>query len=309
MLSLLKCISRLLWVAGLAAAIIPAGRQSAMADAFSEDQLQRIVSVGGDVTEIIFALGLGDRVVAVDTTSQYPPDAVKEKKSVGYMRALSTEGVLSVAPTLIVASADAGPPEVVAALKGSTVPFVAVKGEGTPEGVVHKIKAIATALGVAGEGEKLASRIEAEFAEAAAQKAKVTKPVRALFVLAQQEGRTVVGGAHTAAGDMFSLAGAVNAVTGFDGYKPLSDEAAITAAPDVIVVMTRNGGVGADNFAQAIGSMRGLASTPAAKSGRIIEVDGSYMLQFGPRAASAALDLMHRFYPELGPASRETAGK
>mgnify|MGYP002397398202 FL=1 len=97
-----------------------------MADAFSEDQLQRIVSVGGDVTEIIFALGLGDRVVAVDTTSQYPPDAVKEKKSVGYMRALSTEGVLSVAPTLIVASADAGPPEVVAALKGSTVPFVAV---------------------------------------------------------------------------------------------------------------------------------------------------------------------------------------
>ncbi len=296
-------------MAGLAAAVSPASWQSAIADERPDAGVHRIVSVGGDVTEIIFALGLGDRVVAVDTTSQYPPDAVKEKTSVGYMRALSTEGVLSVAPTLIVASADAGPPEVVAALKGSTVPFVTVKGDGTPEGVVHKVKAVAAALGVAGEGDKLARRIEAEFAAAAAQKAKVTKPVRALFVLAQQEGRTVVGGANTSAGDMFALAGAVNAVTGFDGYKPLSDEAAITAAPDVIVVMTRSGGVGADAFMQTIGSTRGLASTPAAKSGRIIEVDGSYMLQFGPRAASAAIDLMHRFYPELGAASRETAGQ
>ncbi len=309
MLSLLKRISRLLWVVGLAAAIVPASRQISIAAEFPDNELQRIVSVGGDVTEIVFALGLGDRIAAVDTTSQYPPDAVKEKKSVGYMRALSTEGVLSVAPTLIIASADAGPPEVVAALKGSRVPFVEIKGDGTPEGVVHKVKAVAAALGVVREGEELAGRIEAEFTAAAARKAKVSKPVRALFVLTQQEGRTVVAGAHTSAEDIFTLAGAVNAVTGFDGYKPLSDEAAITAAPDVIVVMTRNGGVGADNFADALASMRGLASTPAGKSKRIIEVDGSYMLQFGPRAAAAAIDLMHQFYPELGPASAETAGR
>ena len=64
----------------------------------------RILSLGGDVTEILHDLGQSDKVVAVDTTSQFPASALKEKNSVGYLRALSAEGVLSVNPTLILAS-------------------------------------------------------------------------------------------------------------------------------------------------------------------------------------------------------------
>jgi len=294
--------------AGIAATAIPVAGGAASAGGAVSEAPQRIVSVGGDVTEIIFALGLGERIVALDTTSQFPPDQVKTKASVGYMRALSTEGVLSVAPTLIIASGDAGPPEVVAALKGSTVPFVEIKGDDTADGTAHKITTVAEALGAAAEAEKLVSRVKGEFAAAAAMRAKIEKPVRALFILSQQEGRTMVAGTNTAADAIFSLAGAVNAVTGFDGYKPLSDEAAITAAPDVIVTMRRDGAE-AGKLANEISGTRGLGSTPAAKAGRIIEVDGSYTLQFGPRAGSAVLDLMHRFYPDLAEGSEEAGAK
>lgn len=307
MLFLLKRVRRLLWTGGLAAALLASGPQAVIAGGTAPEGQQRIVSVGGDITEIIFALGQGERIVAVDTTSQYPAEAVKEKKSVGYMRALSTEGVLSVTPTLIIASGDAGPPEVVAALKGSTVPFVEVKTDDTPDGVLQKIVIVAETLGIKSEGEKIAARVRGEFETSAAERAKVTKPVRALFILALREGRAIVAGNNTSAGSIFALAGAVNAVTGFEGYKPLSDEAAITAAPDVIVVMQRSDGAG--KIAQEIGSMKGLASTPAVKSGRIIEVDGSYMLQFGPRAGVAVIDLMRGFYPDLAQASGQAERK
>lgn len=309
MIGWLKRVRRFLWVAGLAAATLHAGSPHAIADDAVAQGPQRIVSVGGDITEIVFALGLGDRIVAVDTTSHYPPDAVKEKKSVGYMRALSTEGVLSMTPTLILSSGDAGPPEVVAALKSSTVPFVEVQTEDTPEGVVRKIKTVAETLGAAAEGEKLAQRVSEDFKTAAATRAGVAKPVRALFVLAQREGRTIVAGSKTSAEAVFTLAGAVNAVHGFDGFKPLSDEAAITAAPDVIVVMQRSDGANAGQLAKEIAAMKGLGASPAAKAGRIIEVDGSYMLQFGPRAGAAVADLMRRFYPDLAAAPGEADRK
>ena len=96
---------------------------SAAAGQASALDTSRIVSVGGDVTEILYALGLEDKIVAIDSTSVFPADALKTKKNLGYMRALSTEGVLSAAPTLIIASSKSGPPYVVAALKSNSVPW------------------------------------------------------------------------------------------------------------------------------------------------------------------------------------------
>lgn len=265
----------------------------------------RIVTIGGDVTEIVVALGIGDRIIAVDTTSQYPREAIANKKSVGYMRALSSEGVLSTSPSLVLANEHAGPPEVVAALKASTVPFISVPSEDTAEGVAHKAEFIAKALGVAGEGETLAKRIRADFAALTAERAKITKPARAIFLLSIQGARAVVGGKTTSADAILSLAGVENAVKDLEGYKPLSDEAALQLAPDAIVVMRRtdSGTHGAPTAAKSIGEeiagMSGLGATPAGKAGRILEFDGSYLLQFGPRAAQAARELMHTIYPGL----------
>jgi iron complex transport system substrate-binding protein len=302
MFALLKRVRRLLWVAAVVALVVGAAQRApeALADtAKAPGEAQRVVSIGGDITEIIYALGKGDSIVAVDTTSHYPREAVATKKSVGYMRALSTEGVLSTNPDLIIASGNAGPPEVVAALKASSIPLIEIKTEESPNGVARKIGIVADALGVKPAGDKLAQDVKAEFEAVAAKRATITKPIKALFVLANQGGRIIAAGEKTAAAAMFGLAGAENAVKGVEGYKPLNDEAAVTAAPDVIVVMLRSDGANAGQMAQDIAAMKGLGNTPAARAGRIIEVDGSYVLQFGPRAASAAADLMGRFYPEL----------
>lgn len=274
----------------------------------SARDVSRIVSVGGDVTEILYELGLGDNVVAIDTTSVFPAQIPAEKKSVGYMRALASEGVLAVGPTLVLATDKAGPPEVVAALKASSTPFITIEGADTPEGVADKVAQVASIVGKEEAGQTLAARIRAEFESAADARKTITKPVKALFFLSVQSGRALAGGKNTAADAMLALAGAENVVSSFDGYKPLSGEAALALAPEAIIVMKAAPGhrtTEADSpIATEIAAIAGLASTPAVKNGRIIEFDGSPMLQFGPRAAQAARELMHLLYPDIVPARR-----
>jgi iron complex transport system substrate-binding protein len=86
----------------------------------------RIVSVGGAVTEILYALGLENRVIAVDTTSLYPPRALAEKQNVGYMRQLSPEGVLGLGPSLVLAAEGSGPTGTIAVLEAASIPFVQI---------------------------------------------------------------------------------------------------------------------------------------------------------------------------------------
>jgi iron complex transport system substrate-binding protein len=257
----------------------------------------RIVSIGGDVTEILYALDAALKVVAVDTTSTFPASALKEKKSVGYVRALSTEGVLSTNPSVIIAGAYAGPPEVVSALKASSVPYAEVPEDPTPEGVVKKIRLIAAMIGAEAASEALTKKVAGDFDVLASQRARIKKPVRALFVLAAQNGRAIVGGRGTQADAIFRLAGAENAAAQIDGYKPLADEAAIELAPDVIVAMSSPI---PGNDARKMLELPVFRSTPAAINNRLVEMDGNYLLNFGPRAAQAARDLMQALYPALG---------
>jgi iron complex transport system substrate-binding protein len=115
----------------------------------------RILSIGGDVTEILYALKADGKIIAVDSTSQFPAEALKDKPDVGYLRALSAEGVLATNPTLILASKDAGPPPVVAALKASSIPYVEIPDDDTPEGVAAKIRFVAAEVGAQEAGEAL----------------------------------------------------------------------------------------------------------------------------------------------------------
>lgn len=301
MLVLMKRAWKLLWLLALGVTLSGAHGALMPAVAAEADKPRRIVSIGGDVTETLFALGLGNEIVAVDTTSQHPPAEIKLKKSVGYMRALSTEGVLSVEPTLIIASGTAGPPEVVAALKASSVPFVEIETSDSADGVTAKVRRIAEAVGKKEAGEALATRIGAEFATLAQARSRIGAPAKALFVLSVQGGRALVAGAGTSADAMFQLAGAENAALGLEGFKPISAEAVISAAPEFIVVMGRDGSAPARDIAET----QGFATTPAVQHGRVIEFDGSYLLQFGPRAAQAATDLMRKFHPEVLKASRQ----
>ena len=272
------------------------GREVAIRDA------SRILCIGGDVTEIVYALGAGARVTAVDTTSQYPPQALKEKASVGYMRALSSEGVISVGATLVVASERAGPPEVVKTLKATTVPYVEVADDYSPEGLVKKIRLIARAIGSEAEGERVAEAVTAGFASLAPLRGKIRRPVRALFVLGVQNGRVMIGGKGTSADAILKLAGAENVAAGVSGFRPVGDEAILELAPEVIVGMRRVSGNDNHDLSQLL-ALKGVQATPAGAARRLVLMDGSYLLGFGPRAPDAARDLMRAFYPEIDSAS------
>ena len=115
----------------------------------AEDQKGGVVAIGGSVTEIIYALGEQDQLVARDTTSMFPPEA-SELPDVGYIRALSPEGVLSVNPKKIVALEGSGPPESLDVLKKASVPIVIIPEGYSREGIVNKIKAVGAAAFVGG---------------------------------------------------------------------------------------------------------------------------------------------------------------
>ena len=296
---------RLLWVSVFLLAVFcpgwiqPSLSQDVRSGAGKTEAAQggdRIVSLGGDATEILYSLGLADKIVAVDSTSVEPPEALKQKPNVGYMRALSAEGVLSTGATVIVANAQAGPPEVVNALKSANLRFVLLPGSESPDNVSEKVRLIGKTFDREAQAQKLAASIDAGLKAVAAKRAQIAKSVRAIFILGVYNGRASVAGSATSADTMLQLAGASNAAGELTGYKPLTDEALLSLAPDVVVTMRREG---ATDSRALIGSLPGYKQTPAGKSDRLIEMDAYYLLGFGPRTHEAALELMTKLYPDL----------
>jgi iron complex transport system substrate-binding protein len=252
----------------------------------------RIVAIGGSITEIVYALGEEGRLIARDSTSTYPEAALK-LPDVGYMRALSPEGVLSVSPSGILALAGSGPAEAVDVLNKASVAFITVPETFNHEGILEKIRIVGKSLGADTAAEKLAASVDADLAAAEKLTANVAERKRVLFLLSMQGGKLLAAGSDTAADGIIRLAGGVNAVEGITGYKQLSDEAALTARPDLILMMDRGDdqAAAADLFAHP-----GLASTPAAATKKLVLMDGSYLLGFGPRTAGAVRDLAAALY-------------
>lgn len=256
----------------------------------------RIVSIGGAVTEILYALGLEDRIVGIDTTSLYPAKALTEKPNVGYMRQLSAEGVLGLNPQLILAIDGSGPKETLDVLDAAKIPFVSFPETYTEQGLIDKIKLVAHAMDADARGACLTAAVSKDLAELRKLREGVTKPARVMFVMSFLNGRAMVAGKTTAANEIIKLAGGVNAIDGFDGYKPVNDEAIVAAKPDVILTMQR----GKDQIeAPAVFANPSFALTPAAAKKSFIAMDGLYLLGFGPRTAAAARDLALSLYPDL----------
>lgn len=257
---------------------------------------QRILAIGGAVTETLYALGLEDRVVAVDTSSTYPPRALAEKPNVGYMRALSPEGVLSVGPDLIIALDGAGPPDAVKVLKSAAIPFETLPEARDEAGVLATIRRVAALAGVPERGEVLAGEVAADFAALEQLRARLPAPRSVVFVLSASGTAPVVGGAGTGAQAMFALAGVSNAMAGLNGYKPAVGEAVLGADPYAIVLMKDQNHAVSD---AAVKAMPAFAGTTAIEAGRLYRMDGGYLLSFGPRTPQAARDLAALIYPEL----------
>lgn len=253
----------------------------------------RIVAIGGSVTEVVHALGQERRLVARDSTSLYP-EAALLLPDVGYMRQLSPEGVLSVKPDGILALEGSGPPEAMDVLKKASVPIVVVPETFDREGILTKIRTVGTALDAEADAEALADAVADKLDAVAAQIAAINERQRVLFVLSLQGGKVLASGTGTAADGIIMLSGGVNAVSGYSGYKHLTDEALIDARPDVILMMAR--GHNLDATEQELFAHPAIAATPAGQSRRLIQMDGLYLLGFGPRTADAAREVAHRLY-------------
>lgn len=254
----------------------------------------RVVSIGGAVTEIVYALGKGGHLIARDSTSLYPPEAAK-LPDVGYMRQLSPEGVLSVNPSAILMIEGSGPKPAIDVIKKSSIPVVTIPEGYDAEATKAKILAVGAALDADAEAEALAAKVSADIGAAvkAADQVPVEKRKRVLFVLTLQGGKIMAAGDHTAANGILKLAGAVNVAGEFQGYKPMNDEAVIAATPDVILMMSRAGPGASD---EEVLSHPAIKLTPAGKAGALLRLDGAATLGFGPRTADAIRTLSKALY-------------
>lgn len=248
----------------------------------------KIISIGGALTEIVYALGAEKQLIARDTTSNYPEEA-KQLPDVGYMRNLSPEGILSLGPEAILLDQASGPASTIEILENAAVPMVEVPEHFTREGISEKIAKIGHALHKESEAQALINKVEGEFAENDKLLAKVKEKKRILFALSVQNGRLMAAGKHTAADGIIQLSGAINAVEGYNGYKLLTDEAIISAAPDLILMMG-HAGIGATT--DDVYDIPAIKSTPAYKNRAVKQMDGLYLLGFGPRTPLAVREVI-----------------
>jgi heme transport system substrate-binding protein len=264
----------------------------------------RIVAIGGAITEILYALGFEDRLAGVDSTSLYPPAALRDKPNVGYMRQLSAEGVLGLNPSLVLAMQGSGPKETIEILDAAKVPLVVVPETFSEQGLLDKIKLVGHAMGADPRAECLTRAVADDLAQLRELRGKVARPVRVMFVMSLLNGRAMAAGKTTAANEIIQLAGAVNAIDGYEGYKPINDEAIIAARPDVVLSIAR----GKDSVeAEQVFAHPAFALTPAASNKAFVSMEGLYLLGFGPRTAAAARDLSVKLYPALAPQAEKFA--
>ena len=276
-----RCKLNRLMFAMLALAALPCANAAEVRD-------ERFVLAGGMITEVVYALGRQDLVVGVDTTSLAPASALKEKSNVGYLRALSAEGILSLNPTKLITTAHAGPPAVLDSIKESGVSIVYVPEPTSEAEIIANVRSIAREVSKPEEGEAIARQIEKGFEDLALAREKKAAKARVLFVLSSQNGRLTVAGQNTSADFMIRLAGAENAMSGLNGYKLVTNEAIVNAAPDAVLMISR----GAEEANKDVMlSHPGIALTPAAANGKVIIMDGLYLLGLGMRTPRAALEL------------------
>ena len=254
----------------------------------------RIAVAGGSLTEIVYLLGAQDRILAVDTTSNYP-QAATELPSVGYVRNLSAEGLLSLAPTLILGEDDMGPPAVLDQLAQAGVATVRVAEQHDAEGILQKIACVGDVLGMADQADGRIRELRTVANKLFAYGVGPGSP-RVAMLLSLRDGAPVAAGDNTSGGGFLRMAGARNVFGSIDGWKPVSTEAFAAANPEVIVIPER--GVRALGSVADVAAHPSLRLTDAARNDRIVVMDGMAMLGFGPRTLETALDFAMRLHGE-----------
>ncbi len=252
---------------------------------------QRIVSLAGDATEIVFALGAEEKLVAVDATSNYPA-AAAELPNVGFPGRLSAEALMAFEPTHVIANDQAGPPEVLDQLEASGVQVVRLGSALSLDTPVENVRLIAGLLGEEERGEEVAAQYTASLTAAQERAAELESEPRVMFLYLGARNMQFAGGAETSSNVLIEAAGGVDVgeELGFVGNVPFTPEAIVAGAPEVLIVTER--GIAAVGSVEAILALPGVSDTPAAKAGNVIVFEDGYFLNLGLRTGDALMELV-----------------
>ncbi len=257
----------------------------------------RVVTLGGVITETAFALGAGDQIVGVDASSTQAHDQASTRTVVPYYRMLSAEPVIALGPTLVLGTDEVGPADVVQLIRDAGVPTLLLPQELTTDGTVALITAVGRALGRDAEAAALIETLHADLAAARDLVAGATASPTVMFLLLPPGAPLLVSGTGTEADTMIGLAGATNAVSAFPGYVPLTPEAAVAAAPEIILTTTAS--LEAAGGIDGLLALPGISDTPAGAARAIVAMDDLELLSFGPRTGQAIAALAVQLHPEL----------
>lgn len=255
---------------------------------------ERIVSAGGSITEIIYALGSGDDIVGIDQTSSYPPEVEKLPK-IGYWKLLNVEGILSLNPTLFITWRDAEPKNIFEQVSRAKVDVLALQRvPGTPALLYENIEKIGAKLNKVEQAKQLITQIDQHITHIQQQIAKQPKKTKVLFLLSMG-GSNMIAGKESVADAIITIAGGENIAT-HAHYKTYSAESLIMADPEVLVLTTQS--VEFLGGRDQLSKIPGLTHTSAWKNNRIVTIDQAYLLGLGPRVTQAIDELYQGFYPQ-----------
>ena len=259
------------------------------------DNASGIVVAGGSITEILYFLNEEDRILGVDVTSNFPKQ-VNELPSIGYVRNLSTEGILSLDPELILGENDMGPPLVLDQINEVGVDLRIIPEEQTTMGIIDKIFCIASIIG---SQDRAQEKIKSELIPIVEdlekfQGDKIFEKKRVMLILSMQGTSPIVAGLRTSGDGFIKMTGAINVFESFKGWKPVSVEAIIVSDPDYFIIPSRDMHKKSD--VKSITSNPTFKNTKAGSKENFIFEDSMAMLGFGPRTIITALKVAKKMY-------------
>ena len=286
-------------VAATTTSTVPGGFVGADGVESTITDASRIVTLSGDLTEIVWALGFGDSVVATDVTTIYPPEAIG-LPVVGVGRFLTAEGVLGQAPTLVLGDTQTSPLTAIEQIRGANVPFVIFEVPTTFEGLYAKIVSVSDALGVPERGRALAGSLQAEIEDALATVGTFDEPPGIAFIYSRGPDVMLLFGSEMTTNPLIVAAGGVDvgAQAGVTKTVAVTPEALVSAAPDVIIITSE--GLEALDGLDGLLAMPGFAETPAGRDRRILDYPEGDFLTFGPRIAGSLRLLIEDLHLLLG---------
>jgi iron complex transport system substrate-binding protein len=246
----------------------------------------RIVCCSKQLTEIMYALHQGDKIVGLDLTSTYPPET-KDVTRVGYHRHLSAEGIISLDPTVVIHQGDVAPPNVMPQLEKVGIPVKLYPAGSTLDSTKILIRNIGKEFGQDTAAERIIKKMDADLAEAdAIVKKYPTKPRVLIIHFGQQRNQYFIMGTRGTADAMLKLAGGINAAD-TSSFRDLSPEVILRSQPDVILATD----FGFDKAGSKENFMKlpGIELTPAAKNGKIYRIEEHDLVYFGPRTGENIL--------------------